>query len=396
MTKMARLPPIVFGHALRGLWDLADGATFLNHGSFGACPKPVLRAYRALQAEMEAAPDQFIEGRIMPNGEQTALRTTIDRVARFAGTSGARCALVENATVGIQCILESIDLQPGDTILLTNHQYPAVLLAAAHRCRRSGASVRIATIPSDSTPNDIVDRIGRAATGSVKLAIIDHISSATAMLFPVDDIVRSLREKGVPTLIDGAHAIGQIPLDIEAIGADWYVSNAHKWLYACRGTALLQATDEAASITRPLIASHFVDLGFPRAFDYPGTRDYCGWLALPHALDFFEALEPDALRAHTQQSIFAAIYHLSAAGATPASTPRGLAMQAFVLPQRRPVEATDVAWLKERLWSQARIQVGANAFDGQLLLRISAQAYVDDEDFHELAVALDRIGWPGR
>lgn len=352
-----------FGRAIRSEWALADDATFLNHGSFGACPRRVADAYRALQSCMEAAPDQFFEGRIMPNSEQTELRSTIDQVAKFVGTTGSRCALVENATVGIQTVLDSLELQRNDVILLTDHQYPAVRLAAERRCRQAGASLRVVNIPFGSEAKEILELIVCAATGSVKLAIIDHITSATAMLFPVADIARSLREKGIPTLVDGAHAIGQLDLDIEAIDASWYVTNAHKWLYACRGTGILHASHDVSPLTRPLVASHFIDRGFPQAFDYVGTRDYCSWLALPDAIAFFEGLGPSSLRDYMARSVVEATKHLSAIGATPVSPgPTVLAMKAFVLPQSRSIVPEDAAQLKADLWSKARIQVGTTAF----------------------------------
>lgn len=389
--------PANFGRALRTEWNLARDAIFLNHGSFGACPRWVTNQYHALQKVMASAPDRFIEDRIMPMKGMTDLRMALGEAARFLGTSHTSCAFIENATVGIQAVLNSLELAPDDIILLTNHQYPAVRLAVEERCRRAGATVRTVQISLSSDPDEIVETIDQAAAGSVKLAIIDHITSPTAILFPVQRIVRMLQARAIPILIDGAHAIGQIDVGVEKIGAEWYVTNAHKWLYGWPGTGILHASDTAKEKTRPLVTSHFVDQGFPTAFDYVGTRDYCAWLAMPYAISFFERLGPASLRDHCVRLLLAASQHLGGIGVEPASPfSSGLAMKSFVLPQHRPAEADDAMRLKINLWEEARIQIAAAAFEGQLLLRISAQAYVETEDFAALAKALDTLGWPGR
>jgi len=390
-------PSLAFGRGLRGRWDLAPDGVFLNHGSFGAVPKAVTAVYLALRSECEAAPDRFIERRIMPRSEHTELRSVIDRLAAFLGTTDERCALVENVSSGVQAILDSLALERGDMILLTSHQYGAVRLAAERRCATAGGRLKIVDIPIGCDPQEVIERITQAAAGPVRLAIIDHITSATAMLWPVARIVRDLKEKGIPTLVDGAHAIGQIDLDLEGIGAAWYLTNAHKWLYACRGTAVLYADPAAAMQTRPLVASHFVEMGFPRAFDYTGTRDYAAWLALPAAIDFFEALGPNPLRTYMADMIAKAVPYMTAIGARPADDrTNDLAMKTFVLPQRRRAEPEDVPRLQNALWSAARIQIGANIFNGQLLLRVCAQGYVEDTDFAELSRHLGHLGWPAR
>ena len=150
--------------------------------------------------------------------------------------------------------------------------YNAVRLAAERTCQRTGAKIVKVELPIPLTANDVVERIAEAAGSRTRLAIIDHISSPTAIVFPVAEITRALKAKGVAVMIDGAHAVGQLDLDLPAIGADWYTANAHKWLYAPKGCAFLMRAPDAAQ-PLPLSVSHWHDLGFPRAFDYVGTRD---------------------------------------------------------------------------------------------------------------------------
>jgi isopenicillin-N epimerase len=236
-----------------------------------------------------------------------------------------------------------------------------------------------------------------AAGPRVRLALIDHISSSTALVFPVARLAAALRQRGIPLFIDGAHAIGHVPLDLPAIGADWYVSNLHKWLYAPRGTAMLYASAAATSLTQPLVTSHYVELGFPRAFDYVGTRDYSNWLAAPAALDFHLQLGAQRLRAHQAMLVAHGSRALEDIGAQAIAPPElSPAMRAFLLPQSRPALPADATEVMARLWDEGRIQVRCALLHGALLLRICAQAYVEADELTQLARLLDRIGWPAR
>jgi isopenicillin-N epimerase len=388
---------VEFGRAARGLWSLAEDAVFLNHGSYGACPLVVQHEQDRLRREMEREPDEFIFANITPKETPTPLRAVAGRLGDFIGAAGEAIALVENATVGIQAVLNSIDLRPGDEILITYHQYNAVRLAVEARCRESGATPRVASIPLPANAEATREAIRATAGPKVRLAIIDHITSATALTFPLRQIIADLHERGVRVLVDGAHAIGQITLDVGELGADWYVTNMHKWLYAPKGSALLYASEATREITRPAITSHFIDMGFPRAFDYVGTRDYSGWLAVPAALDFHRELGAERLAHHGASLIDFASEHLIGLGAKPAG-PRDMsaAMRAFILPQTRPARPGEELELRRALWEGARIQVNSAVLGGALLIRVSSQAYVDEADLLTLAAALDRQGWPGR
>jgi len=385
------------GRALRPLFELGPEGTFLNHGSFGACPKGVLAEQARIRARMEAQPDVFFRQSVMPDQGVTALRTAASRLAAFVGTREEHVAFVENATLGVQAALDSVDLAAGDRVLVTDHTYNAVRLLVEARCAQAGATPLVVKLPLSADPDGIVAAFERALAPGVRLAIVDHITSPTALVLPLDRIIPVLRRSGALVLVDGAHAVGQVVLDLETLQADWYVSNAHKWLFAPRASAFLYASPRVAATTRPPVISHFVEMGFPRSFDWVGTRDYSAWLSVPAAIGFHEGFDAAAVRDHHGRVLEAATGALAAVGVKPVG-PMALcaAMRSFVLPQRRPATREDALALARALWDEERIQAMAVAHGERLLLRVSSQVYVGEDDVRSLPPALDRCGWPGR
>ena len=346
---------------------------------------------------METQPDEFFTKDVVPRHEVTAVRSAAAAIAEFVGVSGEDIALVENATTGTQAVLQSIDFRPGDEIMITTHQYNAVRLAVEQRCKETGAVPNVVQIPVRTDPADVRKRYREAASARVKLAIVDHITSPTGLLFPLAEIIEDLHAHGILVHVDGAHAIGQIPLNVAKLNPDWYASNVHKWLYGPKGTAFFYASPRVAPMTRPVLTSHFTAMGFPRSFDYTGTRDNSGWLAIPAAIAFFNGLGPEKFRRHNLALIEHGTELLAKVGAEPiAPLEMSAAMRAFVFPQSRTTEEGDGDALKEMLWADERIQVNANSAMGVLLIRICAQAYVDDADLERLLSALEKRGWPGR
>ena len=389
-----------FGRALRPLWNLEEGGAFLNHGSFGACPKAVLAEQARIRASMESQPDVFFRRVVMPreDGGVSGLREAAARLAAFVNAPAGNVAFVENATLGVQSALDSVELGRGDEVLITSHTYNAVRLMVEARCAATGARPRVVDLPVPATSaEDLFARFEAHARPSVRLAIVDHITSPSALMLPLGRIVPALHRAGAKVLVDGAHGLGQVPIDLAALAPDWYVSNAHKWLYAPRGCALMYASPESARVTRPTVVSHFIDRGFPDAFDWVGTRDYSPWLSIPAALDFHASLDRAALQAHHRHILEAASACLESLGARPA-VPLELcaAMRAFVLPQSRPSEKADALALPRTLWEKHRVQAMAVKLGDSLLLRVSSQAYVDASDVDRLGGALAAEGWPGR
>jgi isopenicillin-N epimerase len=396
-TVTKTIAPPAFGRAMRPLWHLASEAIFLNHGSFGACPREVLAEQDRLRLDMEAQPDRFFREGIVPDREDTPLRQATGQLAAFVGANPGRVALVENATAGVQAVVRSVAFAPGDEILVTNHTYNAVRLIVEARCAETGAAPRVVKLPLTADADAIIAALCEAMTPKVRLAVIDHITSPTALALPLERLLGEFRRWDAKVLVDGAHAVGQLPLGVDALGADWYVSNAHKWLFAPRGTAFLHAAPDVAAATAPLVVSHYAGAGFPRAFDWAGTRDYTAWLSIPAALRFFASLDPARAREYRAGLIRQASERLAAIGARPVgSEALACAMRSFVLPQSRAATPADAEELVRGLWQRHRIQSMAVAFEQALLLRVSAQVYVDAEDLDALASALDRDGWPAR
>jgi len=396
MDAAVDMNTITLGRAARPHWMLRSDGSFLNHGSYGACPRVVLEEQSGLRAEMERHPDAFM-ARIHPDKSERAPRRVAESLARFTGTVASRVALVENATTGVQAVLNSLPFGPGDHILITDHQYNAVRLAVEARCRDSGATPVIVRIPLPTDADAILERVLQAADQRVKLVVLDHITSSSALLFPVQRLVPELRRRGIPLLLDGAHAIGQVPVALDELGADWYVTNMHKWLYAPRGSAMLHASPGAAPLTRPVLTSHYIGMGFPHSFDYVGTRDYTAWLSVPRALAFFRGIGAERLWAHQRELIARGSEALQAAGALPvAPASLSAAMRAFILPQRRPAIDADAAVVMNTLWDKERIQIRCARIGGALLLRFCAQAYVEADEVARLGDALSRHGWPER
>ncbi len=257
-----------FGRHLRPLWHLDADGIFLNHGSFGACPIEVLAAQSRWRETMERQPDRFFRHAVSPLNPTNMLRQAADRLAGFMGTAGSRVAFVPNPTEAVNTVLSALTLKSGDEILVLDCVYNAVRLGVEEKCRRSGARMVTVSLPLPLQANDVVGRIADAAGPNTRLAIVDHIASATAIVFPVAEIVKALQARGVKVLIDGAHALGQLDLDLEAIGADWYTATAHKWFYSPKGSAFLWARNPDDVRLRPLSVSHYYDDPFPLCFDY--------------------------------------------------------------------------------------------------------------------------------
>ena len=379
-----------FGRKLRSDFLLQQDGVFLNNGSFGAVPAPVRLAQQAWRDTVETQPDIFFRETIY-----TATRASAARLARLCGASGDALVFTPNVTEAVAVVLAAMDLHEGDEILLLDVAYAAVRRAVDVMCSRTGALVR--TIPTglQMTPAAYAEGLRAGLTPRTRLVILDHIVSPTAQMLPVEDLVPIAKAHGARVFIDGAHALGQVALNLDALGADWYATNAHKWLFTPRGSCILYAGPGVRAVTRPAIVSHYYEDAFPQRFDYVGTRDVTPYFAAADGADYLDSLGFDALTAHRAALIAAANAALGKFGAT-LVTPHAPALAAWALPQSRAADPADGFALMKSLWDNAKIQIAANVTHGRLLLRLSLQAYVDLEDIAALAHALDRLGWPGR
>ena len=373
-----------FGRALRGQFRLEPGVDFLNHGSFGAAPVEVLDAASRWHDQMEANPDHFLRD-VLPG----ALRNAANDLGRFIGASSEDLAFVENATSAINAVLRSLDFKPGDEILINSQSYGAVRQAVRHICERTGAK---AVEPHISIPVTDASQTVSAIGPNTRLVIVDHISSPTGLIWPVEKFVAAARECGALVLVDGAHAPGQLDLNVPALGADWYTGNCHKWLFAPRGCAFLWARADRQSQVHPLAISHGYAKGFTEEFDWPGTRDFSPWLAVTAGVRFMQELGPAAARRYCHDLAVASAEKISHAWRQPLAGPAAMhgSMMAIRLPdswQRRGATRETARKVQSEFMDHHRIAVAIMPIDDALWARISAQIYNGPEDYERLIKA---------
>lgn len=256
--------------------------TFLNHGSFGAVPRVVFDAHTAWRQRIEADPIEMLYRGAPP------LHAESKRAIGAAfGMAAPDFGMVTNATEGVNAVLRSLPLKPGDELLTTNHVYHAVRQAMRFVAAKAGATVREIEIPTPIASSQQIEKlIADGLSPATKLLVIDHITSPTAVIFPVEAIVRAAGERGIDVMIDGAHAPGMVRLDVASLGAAYYAGNLHKWACAPKGSAFLWVRPDRQRDIHPLIISHYLGEGFAAEFGWQGTRDTAAWLAVPAALEF--------------------------------------------------------------------------------------------------------------
>ena len=389
----------------RSPWSLDPEVSYLNHGSFGACPAPVLEAQRAWRDRLEAEPVRFLDRELEP-----LLDAVRVEVAAFLNGEPDGIAFMPNATTAVSTVLASLRFSPGDELLAGDHEYNATLNAMRVAAERDGARVVICHIPFPvHDPAQAVEAYLEAVTPKTRFALVSHVTSPTALVLPVAALVRELDRRGVHTLVDGAHAPGMVPVDLDAIGAAWWTGNGHKWLCAPKGAAVLHARADVRDQLRPLVVSHgFNDERaerprYRRLFDWTGTVDYSPYLSLSAAIRFVGALHPDgwpglmadnaALARQGRDRICAAL------GVAPPAPDSMLgAMAAIPLPGLAPTPEA-ARRLQRQLFDEERIEVpiipfpvsaalAAGAGPSAALVRISAQRYNEADEYAALASAL--------
>lgn len=380
------LPPL--GAAVRGEWALDPDYVTVNHGSYGATPRCVLAAQRDWQDRLERQPTRFMACEL-----PALLRRAAEAFAAFLGAQGQDVVFVENATQACNAVIRSLDFAPGDEILTLSHGYGAVLKTVRYVAGRTGAVMTTAPLPFPRPDDDsVVAALQAAITPRTRLAVLDHITSASALVLPVARMVAACRAAGVPVLIDGAHAPGQVDLDLETLDADYYTGNAHKWLMAPKGCAFLWARRDRQAGLHPVTISHGYGDGYLAEFDWIGTRDPSAWLAVTAALDFYARLGGAALRPRNAALAAEAATRLAARFGTETGT--GNAAQGSMGLVRLPIEGSvDEARalaLRERLLGLG-CDAPISAIDGGAWLRVSAQAYNELADYDAVGGLAGRL-----
>jgi isopenicillin-N epimerase len=376
------------GRAVRHEWALDPDCVTVNHGSFGATPRVVLAAQQEWRRRMESQPSRFF-ARILPD----ALRHAADRLGGFVGADGKNIVFVDNATVGCNAVLRSLRLDAGDEVLVLSHAYGAVRNTVRFVAERVGAQVTEAAMPFPRPDADaIVHNVAAALTPRTRLAVIDHITSGSALVLPLERIVAACNSAGVPVLVDGAHGPGQVALDLRTLGADWYVGNCHKWLCAPKGSAFLYARPERQAVLHPVTISHGLGQGFLAEFDWTGTRDFTPYLCVDAAIDFHRRLGGAALRARNLRLAAEGAGLLARRLNTEIGTSGEMAgsMGLVRLPLSGDVRPERLRHIRSSLMDH-RTDAPTHIIDGALWLRLSAHAYNELEDYEQLAEIVARV-----
>lgn len=383
-------------------WLLDPEITFLNHGSFGACPRPVLAVQHELRERMEREPITFLAREM-----ERRLDEARASLANFVGAQPDHLAFVPNTTHGVNTVLRSLDLGPADELLITDHEYNACRTAIDFAAKRRGARVVVAHVPFPvANAGELAVPVLEKTGPATKLVLLDQITSPTALVFPITELVCALAERGIDTLIDGAHSPGMVPLALDELGAAYFTGNCHKWLCAPKGAAFLYVRPDRQARIRPLAISHGANdprtdrPRFRLEFDWTGTDDLTPYLCVPEAIRFMGSLLPGGWRAlmeHNRNLACAARRTLCDALAEAPPCPESLlgSMATITLPDdggERPAIITNDP-LGEKLYERFRIEVPVMRFPPgpTRLLRVSAQIYNTLDQYERLASALREL-----
>ena len=383
---------------MRDAFLLDPDIVFLNHGSFGACPKPVFEAYQRWQLDLERNPVAFLGRR-----SAALLAAARQRLGDFLGARGEDLVFLPNATHGVNTVARSLNLRPGDEVLATDHEYGACDATWEFVCRQRGATYRRVAVPLPFEAAGWAQRLLDAATPQTRVVFTSHVTSTTALTFPVQALCEAARRRGITTLIDGAHAPGQMALDLAAVGADFYTGNCHKWLCAPKGAAFLHARPErqaeldAGVVSWGYVAGSGGHTGFDaytgrtpfeRRLQWQGTRDLAAFLAVPVAIQFQQAHDwPAWQRRFHDLACVLQRRVLARNGLAPIAPDAAFGQMVPI-----PVRTGDAEALRAWLFSRHRIEVPVTQHAGRSFVRVSVQAYNTEADLAALQSALAEAG----
>jgi len=384
-------------------WALDPETVFLNHGSFGACPTEVLEYQHRLRERIERQPVQFFVRDLEP-----LLDRARDELATFLGADAQDLVWIPNATAAVNAVLRSLELRPDDELLTTDHEYNACRNVLDFVAQRSGARVVVARVPFPlDSAEQVVDAVLDRATPRTRLALLDHVTSQTGLVLPIERLVRELNDRDVETMVDGAHAPGMLPLDVPAVGAAYYTGNCHKWICAPKGAAFLHVRHDRQQEVRPIAISHGANSPRPDRsrylveFDWVGTDDPSAFLSVPEAIRFMGSLLPGgwpALREHNRElTLHGRRAICEALGIAPPCPDEMIGSLASIpLPagaNASPASPLYADPLQLELLDRFGIEVPVIPWPAppRRLIRISAQLYNSPEQYDSLASALGEL-----
>jgi isopenicillin-N epimerase len=373
--------------SIRARWDLDPGRAHLNHGSFGAAPRVVREDQASWQRLVDANPMHYYR-----EVRQPAVIAARQAAADFLHVPLDELALIANATAGVSTVLSSLALGAGDEIVLTDHAYGAVRMAAERFAAAADARVVTVKVDVTATGDEVVDALERHLTQRTRLVLIDQVTSPTARRFPVRRIAESARACGAATLVDGAHVPGMVDVDVASLGADFWVGNFHKWAFAAHTVAALWVGTHWRHRMRPLVVSWDEAEGYPGAFDHQGTLDYSAWLSLPTALRFIDELGADRLHRHNRALVqYGEAALTSALRTDPVKTEdhsSPLSMRIVPLPQGVADTDAGARALYAHIATALDSEVAVVRWSGRGYLRLSAQVYNAPTEYDRLAHGL--------
>jgi isopenicillin-N epimerase len=382
-------PPPPLREGLRSEWLLDERIAFLNHGSFGAVPRVVFEEQNLWRQRIESEPVEMLARRA-----PELIADAKSRLGSWLGMNPGDFGLVTNATEGINAVLRSLELQPGDELLTTTHVYNAVRQAMKYVAGKSGAIYREIDLPLPVDSDDqIIATILDSISPRTRLLVIDHITSPTALVFPIERIVNGCKARDVDVLIDGAHAPGMVPLDVSRLGAAYYSGNLHKWACAPKGSAFLWVRPDRQSRIHPLVISHFFGNGFSKEFDWQGTRDFSAWFAIPRAITFLADLGFKRIMNHNHaMAVWAGAMLCQSWQVQPISPADGRLLGSMVtVPLPAALDRLSDARaneLQRRLYVEHKIEVPLMQWSGRTFVRPCCQVYSTPGDYRRLSEAV--------
>ncbi len=381
---------------LKSLWPLDPQVKYLNHGAFGATPKIVLEYQQELRQRLEREPLYFFTQEY-----EALLDQARNKLAQFIGAESDNLVFVSNATSGVNTVLRSLIFEPGQEILITNHTYNACRNTLDYVAERSGVTIKVVALPFPlESARMVTEGILNQVSSKTRLVMLDHITSPTALIFPLEEIIPELNRQEIETLIDGAHAPGAIPLNLKALGATYYTGNCHKWLCSPKGAGFLYVTPEKQAQIRPLTISHGANSPrtdrsrFQLEFDWMGTNDPTPYLAVPKAIEWMDSLFKggwEEIRARNHQLIITARKLLLDVLDLPSPCSQEMLGCMAAIPLGRILPSTES--IEQHLRKDYYLQVPIFPWTDPetSILRISAQVYNSLEEFTYLGEVLKKV-----